>query len=90
VAGTLVNRNRYCAPALAILGACLNLAGITLMSVLPTSSGVPTEQYGYQVLIGLSRRLLTPTLLYLLKMEVPDKDMAGAMGVGNMGRTLGG
>lgn len=60
------------------------------MSTLPVDSDVPGAQFGYQVIIGMSLGLMTPTLLYLLKVEVPEKDMAGAMGVGNMGRTLGG
>lgn len=60
------------------------------MSTLPIDSNVPAAQFGYQVIIGMSLGLMTPTLLYLLKVEVPEKDMAGAMGVGNMGRTLGG
>ncbi|KAI0382787.1 putative MFS multidrug transporter [Hypomontagnella monticulosa] len=90
VAGSLVGRHRFWAPGLTILGGCLNLIGITLMSTLPVSNDVPSAQFGYQVIIGMSLGLMTPTLLYLLKVEVPEKDMAGAMGVGNMGRTLGG
>ncbi|KAI1770464.1 putative MFS multidrug transporter [Hypoxylon cercidicola] len=90
VAGSLVGRHRFWAPGLAILGGCLNLLGITLMSTLPIDNNVPGAQFGYQVIIGMSLGLMTPTLLYLLKVEVPEKDMAGAMGVGNMGRTLGG
>ncbi|KAI0887635.1 putative MFS multidrug transporter [Annulohypoxylon maeteangense] len=90
VAGSLVGRHRLWAPGLTILGGCLNLIGITLMSTLPVDSAVPGAQFGYQVIIGMSLGLMTPTLLYILKVEVPEKEMAGAMGVGNMGRTLGG
>ncbi|KAI2466980.1 putative MFS multidrug transporter [Annulohypoxylon bovei var. microspora] len=90
VAGSLVGRHRFWAPGLTILGGCLNLIGITLMSTLPTDNAVPGAQFGYQVIIGMSLGLMTPTLLYILKVEVPEKEMAGAMGVGNMGRTLGG
>ncbi|KAI1204357.1 putative MFS multidrug transporter [Annulohypoxylon truncatum] len=90
VAGSLVGRHRLWAPALTILGGCLNLVGITLMSTLPVDNAVPGAQFGYQVIIGMSLGLMTPTLLYILKVEVPEKEMAGAMGVGNMGRTLGG
>ncbi|KAI1378450.1 putative MFS multidrug transporter [Hypoxylon crocopeplum] len=89
-AGSQVGIHRFWAPGLAILGGCLNLIGITLMSTLPIGGDVPAAQFGYQVIIGMSLGLMTPTLLYLLKVEVPEKDMAGAMGVGNMGRTLGG
>lgn len=60
------------------------------MSTLPIDSNIPPAQFGYQVIIGVGLGLMTPTLLYLLKIEVPEKDMAGAMGVGNMGSTLGG
>ncbi|KAI1102912.1 putative MFS multidrug transporter [Jackrogersella minutella] len=90
VAGSLVGRHRFWAPGLTILGGCLNLIGITLMSTLPVDNSVPGAQFGYQVIIGMSLGLMTPTLLYILKVEVPEKHMAGAMGVGNMGRTLGG
>ncbi|KAH7176781.1 putative MFS multidrug transporter [Dactylonectria macrodidyma] len=88
--GILVGKNRYWAPALAILGGCLNVIGITLMSTLPIDSEISHAQYGYQVLIGMSLGLLTPSLMYLIKIQVEEKDIAGAMGVGNMGRTLGG
>ncbi|KPM39646.1 hypothetical protein AK830_g6896 [Neonectria ditissima] len=88
--GILVGKNRYWAPALAILGGCLNVVGITLISTLPTSDHISSAQFGYQTLIGLSIGLLTPSLMYLIKIEVDEKDIAGAMGVGNMGRTLGG
>ncbi|KAI1454901.1 putative MFS multidrug transporter [Annulohypoxylon moriforme] len=90
VAGSLVGRHRLWAPGLTILGGCLNLVGITLMSTLTVDNAVPGAQFGYQVIIGMSLGLMTPTLLYILKVEVPEKQMAGAMGVGNMGRTLGG
>lgn len=90
IAGSLVGRHRLWAPGLTILGGCLNLVGITLMGTLPVDNAVPGAQFGYQVIIGMSLGLMTPTLLYILKIEVPDKEMAGAMGVGNMGRTLGG
>ncbi|XDG01194.1 hypothetical protein ABKA04_000809 [Annulohypoxylon sp. FPYF3050] len=90
IAGSLVGRHRLWAPGLTILGGCLNLVGITLMSTLPVDNAVPGAQFGYQVIIGMSLGLMTPTLLYILKIEVPEKEMAGAMGVGNMGRTLGG
>ncbi|KAI1094620.1 putative MFS multidrug transporter [Rostrohypoxylon terebratum] len=90
IAGSLVGRHRFWAPGLTILGGCLNLVGITLMSTLPVDNAVPGAQFGYQVIIGMSLGLMTPTLLYILKIEVPEKEMAGAMGVGNMGRTLGG
>ncbi|KAF7553555.1 hypothetical protein G7Z17_g3561 [Cylindrodendrum hubeiense] len=88
--GILVGKNRHWAPALAILGGCLNVIGITLISTLPIDSDISHAQYGYQVLIGLSLGLLTPSLMYLIKIQVDEKDIAGAMGVGNMGRTLGG
>jgi hypothetical protein len=88
--GILVGKNRYWAPALAILGGCLNVIGITLISTLPITHEISDAQFGYQVLIGLSLGLLTPSLMYLIKVQVEEKDIAGAMGVGNMGRTLGG
>lgn len=83
IAGSLVGRHRLWAPGLTILGGCLNLVGITLMGTLPVDNAVPGAQFGYQVIIGMSLGLMTPTLLYILKIEVPDKEMAGAMGVGN-------
>ncbi|KAK7431791.1 hypothetical protein QQZ08_001731 [Neonectria magnoliae] len=88
--GILVGKNRYWAPGLAILGGCLNVIGIALVGTLPIDSEISSAQFGYQTLIGLSLGLLTPSLMYLIKIQVDEKDIAGAMGVGNMGRTLGG
>lgn len=90
VAGSLVGKHRYFAPGLTIAGACINVVGIALMGTLPVDSSIPVAQYGYQVLMGFSVGLTTPSLLYLLKLEVDEEHLAGAMGVGNMGRTLGG
>ncbi|CAM1501898.1 Fc.00g038820.m01.CDS01 [Cosmosporella sp. VM-42] len=89
-AGSVVGKHRFWAPGLTVLGACTSLVGTTLMSTLPIDHEISSAQFGYQVLIGISLGLMTPSLLYLIKIEVQEKDIAGAMGVGNMGRTLGG
>ncbi|KAF7562019.1 hypothetical protein G7046_g2123 [Stylonectria norvegica] len=89
-AGILVSKHRLLPPIFTVAGACIGLVGTALMSSLPVDSAISHAQYGYQVLLGISIGLMTPSLLYLIKVEVEEKDLAGAMGVSNMGRTLGG
>ncbi|GAB1319699.1 Vacuolar basic amino acid transporter 5 [Madurella fahalii] len=90
VAGALANKHRLSAPAIHLVGACLNMVGVTLMSTLSVGISVPNAQFGYQVIMGTGFGFVMPSLMYLIKVEVEDRDLAGAMGVTNMGRTLGG
>ncbi|KXX79714.1 Vacuolar basic amino acid transporter 5 [Madurella mycetomatis] len=88
--GAMANKHRLCAPVIHLAGACLNMVGAILMSTVSVGTSVSNAQFGYQVIIGTGFGFVMPSLMYLIKLEVEEKDLAGAMGVANMGRTLGG
>lgn len=88
--GVMANKHRLCAPVINFVGTCLNMVGATLMSTVSVGTSVSNAQFGYQVIIGTGFGFVMPSLMYLIKLEVEERDLAGAMGVANMGRTLGG
>ncbi|KND92552.1 Multidrug resistance protein 3 [Tolypocladium ophioglossoides CBS 100239] len=87
--GSAIGKHPLLAPGFVVAGGCLNLVGATLMSILPIDSTMPRAQFGYQVIFGISMGFMS-ALVYLIRVGVEKEDIAGAMGVGNMGRTLGG
>ncbi|KAF5535779.1 major facilitator superfamily domain-containing protein [Fusarium napiforme] len=71
-------------------GAALTTVGMGLLSSLPDSGPVSNAVYGYQVILGVGLGLMMPSLIFLLKVEFGDENLAAVMGANNTVRTLGG
>lgn len=69
----------------------LQLIGLGLMSRLPTAAGpVRSEQYGFQVILGLGFGLTISSLMIVTRMEIKAKDVGVAFSAMTQVRTLGG
>ncbi|KAF5625330.1 major facilitator superfamily domain protein [Fusarium tjaetaba] len=55
-----------------------------------TGAALTTVVYGYEVILGVGLGLMMPSLIFLLKVEFGDENLAAVMGANNTVRTLGG
>ncbi|QDS73246.1 hypothetical protein FKW77_004100 [Venturia effusa] len=90
LAGSLMPHRKPPAEYIILLAASLITLGIGLLSSLPTSSITPAAIYGYEAILGAGLGAVMPASYFLLKMHVPEGDIASATGVTNTARTIGG
>lgn len=69
---------------------CLIALAVGLISSLPTEIPTPPSAYGYQVILGAGLGSVLPAGYMLLKLHVPDTDLASATGLTNFARAMGG
>jgi hypothetical protein len=58
-----------------LAGAVLQLIGSILLSRIPSSSHIHTEQYGYQILLGLGIGFVACGLIMLVPLAMEQKDL---------------
>jgi MFS family permease len=90
LSGALMPHRKPPAEYIILIAACLMTIGIGLMSSLPTTMVTPIAIYGYEVILGAGLGAVMPASYFLLKIHVPEEDIASATGVTNMARTMGG
>lgn len=90
LAGSLMPHRKPPAEYIILIAASLITLGIGLMSSLPTSMTTPAAIYGYEAIIGAGLGAVMPASYFLLKIHVPEGDIASATGVTNTARTMGG
>ncbi|KAF2472397.1 putative MFS multidrug transporter [Lindgomyces ingoldianus] len=90
LAGAAVGKKGSTSGYLTFIGGIFTVIAMALLGSLPTGTKISNAQFGYQALLGVGVGLFMPPLMYLLKVEVEDKDVASIMGAMNMARTLGG
>ncbi|KAE9962996.1 hypothetical protein BLS_009803, partial [Venturia inaequalis] len=90
LAGSLMPHRKPPAEYIILIAASLITLGIGLMSSLPTSMATPAAIYGYEAIIGAGLGAVMPASYFLLKIHVPEGDIASATGVTNTARTMGG
>ncbi|KAI1773206.1 putative efflux pump antibiotic resistance protein [Hypoxylon cercidicola] len=72
-----------------IAGSILQVIGLVLLSYLSTSVAIPSELYGYLVLIGFGCGINYSTLYLMIPITVHSRDRAVGMGTGNQFRMMG-
>ncbi|KAH8701069.1 putative MFS multidrug transporter [Talaromyces proteolyticus] len=91
ICGFVLGKAQKSAVYLIGAGAALIVVGIALLGSLPTNEdSVVAAVYGYEVILAAGTGFIMPPLVFLLKIEFNDADLASAMGVNNTSRTLGG
>ncbi|KZF20982.1 putative MFS multidrug transporter [Xylona heveae TC161] len=88
--GFLLSKIPKIATLLLIFGSALTLVGLGLLSSLSTAESIAPATYGYEVILALGLGFMMPPLIFLLKVEYDDADLAVAIGANNTARTLGG
>ncbi|MCJ1293424.1 hypothetical protein MMC34_004979 [Xylographa carneopallida] len=71
-------------------GAALQMIGLALLSSLPTSGGIRTASYGFEVLAGYGTGLSIGTLVMLTPIVAEKRDLAVATAAINQFRFMGG
>ena len=75
IAGYLVSKAKFPALYLFFVAAILQTVGLALMGILHMSeTGVPSSQYGYQVILGLGIGLTLSSLLIAAPTVIDQKD----------------
>ncbi|KAL8746695.1 MAG: hypothetical protein Q9190_001319 [Brigantiaea leucoxantha] len=91
LSGTLVTKFKIPPIYVFLIAAVLQTVGLALMGTLPISSaGVPSAQYGYQVILGLGIGLGLATLIVAAPTAIEEKDTAVFVGAITQSRILGG
>lgn len=90
VAGALMEKSKPPAQYLLLIATCLVTLAIGLISSLPSGKKTPPAVYAYQVILGAGLGAILPSGYMLLKIHVPDADLAAATGVTNFARAMGG
>ncbi|KAH8736187.1 major facilitator superfamily domain-containing protein [Ilyonectria robusta] len=88
--GIVLSKKPPAALVLLLAGSALTTVGMGLLSTLADSGSVSAPAYGYEVLLGVGLGLMMPSLIFLLKVEFDDENLAAVMGANNTTRTLGG
>ncbi|KAF5012107.1 hypothetical protein FDECE_1824 [Fusarium decemcellulare] len=88
--GVALSKKPPAAYILLFTGAALTTVGMGLLSSLPDSGPISNPVYGYEVILGVGLGLMMPSLIFLLKVEFDDENLAAVMGANNTVRTLGG
>ncbi|KAF5673620.1 major facilitator superfamily domain-containing protein [Fusarium circinatum] len=88
--GVALSKKPLAVYILLFTGAALTTLGMGLLSSLPDSGPVSNPAYGYEVILGVGLGLMMPSLIFLLKVEFDDENLAAVMGANNTVRTLGG
>jgi len=73
-----------------LISTCLVALAIGLISSLPSRASTPASVYGYQFILGGGLGSILPAGYMLLKLHVPDADLASATGATNFARAMGG
>ncbi|KAF5980111.1 major facilitator superfamily domain-containing protein [Fusarium bulbicola] len=71
-------------------GVALSKKPLAVYILLFTGAALTTLAYGYEVILGVGLGLMMPSLIFLLKVEFGDENLAAVMGANNTVRTLGG
>jgi MFS family permease len=90
LSGALMPHRKPPAEYIILIAASLITVGIGLMSCLPVGMTTPIAVYGYEVILGAGLGAVMPASYFLLKIHVPEEDIASATGVTNTARTMGG
>ncbi|KAI2631943.1 putative MFS multidrug transporter [Hypoxylon sp. NC1633] len=90
ICGIAVSKKPPLSTILLIIGAALTIVGMGLLSSLANSGPIAASVYGYEVIIGTGLGLMMPALIFLVKVEFDDNNLAPVMGASNTIRTLGG
>ncbi|KUL85486.1 hypothetical protein ZTR_06792 [Talaromyces verruculosus] len=89
--GFVLEKAQRTAAYLVGIGAALIVVGIALLGSLPTNiDTVVAAVYGYEIILAAGTGFIMPPLVFMLKVEFDDDDLASAMGANNTSRTLGG
>ncbi|CZR45919.1 uncharacterized protein FPRO_14905 [Fusarium proliferatum ET1] len=88
--GVALSKKPLAVYILLFTGAALTTVGMGLLSSLPDSGPVSNSVYVYEVILGVGLGLMMPSLIFLLKVEFGDGNLAAVMGANNTVRTLGG
>ncbi|KAK2796804.1 hypothetical protein FQN51_009028 [Onygenales sp. PD_10] len=88
VSGVLISNFKVAPFYLILLGATLQLIGMSLTCTLPTESfDIPPQQYGYEVIMGLGFGMTLSTILTLAPLVIKEPDLV--MGALTQVRVLG-
>lgn len=90
LSGLLVSKFRFPPLYVLLLGTSIQTIGVGLFSSLDTSTAIPPAQYGYEALMGLGFGCNLSTILMMVRLVVPEKDLAVTMGAVTQIRVLGG
>lgn len=90
LAGALMPHRKPPVEYIILIAASLTAIGIGLVSCLPTGMMTLTAIYGYEVILGAGLAAVMPASYFLLKIHVPEEDIASATGVSNTARTISG
>ncbi|KAI4164050.1 MAG: hypothetical protein LQ342_002285 [Letrouitia transgressa] len=91
LSGFLVTKIKIPPVYIFLFAAILQTVGVALMGTLSIeNSGVPQEQYGYQVILGLGIGLTLSLLLVAAPTVIEEKDTAVFVGALTQARILGG
>lgn len=90
MSGALVSKLRIPPLYVLLLGTSLQTIGVGLFSSLDSSTTIPPAQYGYEALMGLGFGCNLSTVLMMVPLVVPEKNLAVTMGAVTQVRVLGG
>ncbi|KAL8901174.1 MAG: hypothetical protein Q9207_005333 [Kuettlingeria erythrocarpa] len=90
LSGYLVSKIKFPPFYLFLVAAALQTVGLALMGTLSIASGVPSAQYGYQVILGLGIGLTLSSLIIAAPTVIENKDTAVFIGALTQARILGG
>lgn len=75
ISGVLMGKGRLRPCWVLVMGTCLEIVGIVLLSRIDTSASIDKAQYGYQVLAGFGNGFVSGALFLLVPYAMEKRDL---------------